>query len=138
MHYAEVNVRRPGWPEHTRLHKGAGPGRLRCELEVLRCVHVRLGRGAAAAGWREEAGWEAVVELRSGRTHQARPARLSACRAQLDAGVLLRVACAVTCLRSAAELRKPVRAPLQKVHHAGLAAWMFSPSGTLRVGVSNG
>ena len=83
-------MRRRGWPEHTRLYGEAGPGRLRCELVVLSCARVRLGRGAAAAGWLEEEAWEAVVELRTGRTHQARPATLSACETELDAHLLVR------------------------------------------------
>ena len=89
MHWAEVNVRRPGWPEHTRLYWEAGPGRLRCELAVLSCARVRLGRSAAVAGWLEEEAWEAVVELRTGRTHQVRPATLSARDAELDAYLLV-------------------------------------------------
>ncbi len=70
MHWAVVRTRLPGWPEHTVVHADAAPGRLHCELVVLRCGRVRLGGAAAAAGWPETEAWESVIELRTGRTHQ--------------------------------------------------------------------
>ncbi|KAK9831405.1 hypothetical protein WJX81_002433 [Elliptochloris bilobata] len=82
VHWAAVGTRRLGWPDHTLLHADSAPGRLRCELEVLTRERVRLGPGAAAAGWAPAEAWEAVVELRTGRTHQIR-AQLAACGAPL-------------------------------------------------------
>jgi len=69
-HWAAVQTRAPGWPQHTALFDAAGPGRAYCELAVLSVGPAALGRRAAAAGWRGAAAWEAVVELRTGRTHQ--------------------------------------------------------------------
>ena len=127
VHWAEVNVRRPGWPEHTRLHGAAGPGRLRCELQVLSCARVRLGRRAAAKGWRGEEAWEAVVELRTGRTHQARPALPRACRAELDARLNLRWQSlrSQLCIHSSGQSLSEHRIVISI--DPGLAAWACSP-----------
>ena len=74
-HWAAVQTRAPGWPQHTALFNATGPGRVYCELAVLSVGPAALGRRAAAVGWRGAA-WEAVVELRTGRTHQVEPCTL--------------------------------------------------------------
>jgi hypothetical protein len=69
VHHVMVGVRRQGLPAHTAVLPDQAPGSARCELEVLSCARMALGPAARALGW-PEAAWEALLVLRTGRTHQ--------------------------------------------------------------------
>lgn len=69
VHHVMVGVRSKGLPAHTAVLPEQAPGSARCELEVLAAARVTLNPAARALGW-PEAAWEALLVLRTGRTHQ--------------------------------------------------------------------
>lgn len=70
IHYMMVGQRGPGEPAHTVICEGDQPASLYAELVVLKVEKVQL-TGEALSSWGEEA-YEALIELKTGRTHQIR------------------------------------------------------------------
>ena len=69
VHYVTVGTRVKGLPAHTEVHSTAVEGAQRCELEVLNVHRVQLAPYATALGW-PGSGYESLILLKTGRTHQ--------------------------------------------------------------------